>query len=524
METAGSATGTERKNAMNINPKWGAWATPPKPFAKEDFAETYQTEVLVIGAGISGLSCACSAAESGCKVTVIEKLGSYHGYAASVGVVNSSYMREQGYENDPDELIREWLKRSANRCDERLVHLFAYNCAEAMDWAMEMAGKPEYGGYNVSILQAAYRGESYKEIPCAHVFTRKPENGGKRGLFGVTVLMEPMYQECLKRDTQFLFNTTMLQLIKEDGRVVGAAAQTADGKLIAVYASKGVLVSTGGIEWNDEMCEDLCPVANKTAAKVNAPKGMSVGEGHRAALWAGAAFEDAPFPIMSHPQAYDHPTYCFLFVTPKGKRYMNEDNYLQARSLGIIRTGYEWCWSIFDSDLTEKVKATLPYGGGLFWNEGSNPEMSRIHLEAGLRTGNTVQADTPRELAEKMGIDPDAFEETFNNYNAFCEKGHDDEFGKRKEMLIPLDKPPYYGRKIGAATLCVVGGVKVDEQFRALDEHNEPVPGLYVLGNTMAGRYGVDYPFIMPGNSTGSGMTYGYLLGRAFGNPEFKPR
>ena len=55
-----------------------------------------------------------------------------------------------------------------------------------------------------------------------------------------------------------------------------------------------------------------------------------------------------------------------------------------------------------------------------------------------------------------------------------------------------------------------------------LDENNDPVPGLYVLGNTMAGRYGVDYPMLMPGNSTGSGMTYGYLLGRYFGEGEGK--
>ena len=98
-----------------------------------------------------------------------------------------------------------------------------------------------------------------------------------------------------------------------------------------------------------------------------------------------------------------------------------------------------------------------------------------------------------------------------------CRKGHDDEFGKRRELLMPLDKPPFIARKIGAALLSVVGGVKVDEKFRALDEHNDPVPGLYVLGNTMAGRYGVDYPMLLPGNSTGSGLTYGYLLGRAFG-------
>ena len=508
----------------NINPRWGSWATPPKPYEPSDFEETYETEVLVVGAGICGMATAYSAAESGCQVKVIEKFGSYHGFAHNVGVVNSRFMRSLGIVNDPDKIAREWIKRCGNRCDERLVRLYVDYSEEAMDWAMDLAMKPEYGGVQVNLQGAAYKGETYNEIYSAHVFYNGPvARSGKFG--GLNELIEPMYRESLKLGTEYFFNTSLEQLIKKDGRVIGAAARTKEGKLIAVYASRGVLLSTGGIGGNEEMCEDLCPIANRVAVRANVPKGVDMGEGHRAALWAGAAFEDAPFPTMMHPQAIRHSNYCFLFVTPKGKRFMNEDNYLQGRSLGIVKTGYKWCWTIFDSAWATKVPETLKYGGGIYWGESFNyvggKEFDEVDvgkkIQASLKNGNSVQADTPRELAEKMGVDPDVFEETFNNYNEYCRKGHDDEFGKRPELLIPLDKPPFIARKFGAALLSVCGGVKVDEKFRALDENNDVVPGLYVLGNTMAGRYGVDYPMLVPGNSTGSGLTYGYLLGRNLG-------
>ena len=45
----------------NIDPRWGSWALPPKPFEPEEFEEVQHTQVLVIGAGIAGLSCAYSA-------------------------------------------------------------------------------------------------------------------------------------------------------------------------------------------------------------------------------------------------------------------------------------------------------------------------------------------------------------------------------------------------------------------------------------------------------------------------------
>lgn len=135
-------------------------------------------------------------------------------------------------------------------------------------------------------------------------------------------------------------------------------------------------------------------------------------------------------------------------------------------------------------------------------------------MEWGMKIGCTVMADTPEELAEKMGVDVEGFVKTLNDYNRMCAEGKDTQFGKRPELLIPLDEPPYIARKYGTALLSVVGGVKVDTEMRVLNEEREPIAGLYAIGNTAGGRYGIDYPMIIPGNSHGSALTFGYLLGR----------
>ena len=505
----------------NRNPRWGSWADAPMPFSPDEFTETLHTEVLVIGAGIAGISCAYSAAQCGSQVIVLEKSGTFTGRGPNIGVPNSALMKKHGIVNDIDELTREWIKRCGNRCDERLVRLYMERSEEAIDWLLELLARPEYD-VGVDIQGCRYLGESYYEINSHIVFKGPSFLNSTSG--GLRVALEPMYQEAVKLGARFLFHTPMLQLIKEDGRVVGAAAKTADGRLIAVRASKGVVLATGGIDGNDEMCEDLCPVANKVAQKIGGPKGGNLGDGHRAALWAGAAFDEDTFPTVMHPQAIRHASYCFLFVKPDGKRFMNEDNYLQAKSLGIIKAGLKYAWTVFDSDWPTKIPATLSYGGGLYWGEDHgyndppfNPDFVAARIQWGLDAGYTVMADTPEELAEKMGVDPVGFAETLKHYNEMCAKGHDDEFGKRKELLIPLDKPPYIARKFGPALLAVVGGVKVNLQMQVLDGSCAPIPGLYAIGNTAGGRYGVDYPMLIPGNSHGSALTFGYLLGRQFG-------
>ena len=117
------------------------------------------------------------------------------------------------------------------------------------------------------------------------------------------------------------------------------------------------------------------------------------------------------------------------------------------------------------------------------------------------------------ELAEKMGVPTEAFAETVGRYNDSVAAGKDEEFGKRRELLIGVDKAPYYALKFGPAVLAIVGGLKVDSRMNVLDENGERVNGLYAIGNAAGGRYGVDYPMLIPGNSHGTALTFGYLLG-----------
>ena len=266
------------------------------------------------------------------------------------------------------------------------------------------------------------------------------------------------------------------------------------------------------------MCADLAPQALR-CPRIYTPVGQNSGDGHRLGLWAGGAFEEEPFPLMLHPQAHFFSNLFFLFVDGKGRRFMNEDNYIQGKCNALLSRGIPCAWSVMDSAWAEKIPASLPYGGGIFWDIDHGPgedfpvEKFAGMLERGIKAGTVVKADSFGALAEEMGVPADTFTATAKRYNAMAEAGEDKDFGKRPELLMPLDTPPYYGLKFGPAVLTVVGGLKVDGRMNVLDAEGECIPGLFAIGNAAGGRYGVDYPMVVPGNSHGTALTFGYLLG-----------
>ncbi len=505
----------------NINPKWGAWATPMDPVPEKDILTTEEADVIVIGAGIAGVTCALRAAQCSASVIVLEKSASWSARGGNIGVANSSFMKENGYENDPEYIAREWIKRCANRCDERIVWHYLKNGGRAMDWLVDIVTKPEYGARPV-LQGCIYKGDTYVEVVGSHRFFDGPM--AKRGArAGAADAVYAMYTEAEKLGVRFLFKTPGEQLVKKDGCVEGVVAKDDEGYRY-FKARRGVVLATGDIGGNDDMCEDLAPIANRCSAKIYSPRGGNTGDGHRMGLWAGGTFEDAPFAAVLHPQAFHFGNYCFLFVRPDGTRFMNEDNYVQGKSVAIIRERVPYAWSIIDSDWAEKIPETLQYGGGLFWGQDCvagekpfEPDTEAMLLEWGQKRGVIVKADTPEELASKMDVPAARFAATFRRYNELAAAGQDADFGKRRELLMPLDRSPYYALKFGPALLAVVGGLRVDTGMRVLDENSEPVSGLYAIGNAAGGRYGVDYPILIAGNSHGTALTFGFVLGESLG-------
>ena len=506
---------------MNPRSTWGAWADPPMPVPKEKYKEHLTADIVVIGAGMAGVSCALRAAEKGADVLALEKSASWSGRGGNIGVANSSFLKEQGSENDLESIAREWVKRCHNRCDEQIVWRYLKNGGRAMDWLMNILTKPEYNA-RPALQGCMYRGETYYETPGSHRFFDGPM-ARKGARAGGADAVYAMYNEAVKHGVRFLLRTPAEQLVKKDGRVTGVVARDGEGYLYA-ESLHGVVLATGDIGGNDDMCADLCPPANRCAAKIYTPRGGNTGDGHRMGFWAGGTFEETPFPTIMHPQAFHFANYCFLFVKPDGTRFMNEDSYVQGKTTALLKERLSYAWSIVDSGWRTKIPETLKYGGGLFWGQDFAPGECQFNVEAeeklfqtGMDRGVVVKGDTPELLAKKMGVSPEVFSETLLRYNNLATQGRDSDFGKRRELMIPLDQPPYYGLKFGPALLAVVGGLRVDTRMRVLGEDNVPIQGLYAIGNTAGGRYGVDYPIIIAGNSHGTALTFGFLLGEELG-------
>ena len=77
-------------------------------------------------------------------------------------------------------------------------------------------------------------------------------------------------------------------------------------------------------------------------------------------------------------------------------------------------------------------------------------------------------------------------------------------------------------RLLVLSVLAVVGGLQVDASCAVLDANRSPIPGLYAVGNTMGGKYGVDYPMVIPGTSHGTALTFGYVLGDVLAGKEIR--
>ena len=513
---------TEEPTVEDGTPKWLGKAPQ---IADDQITETFQTEVLVVGGGTGGLFAACSAAENGAKTLVIDKVTS-GGIRDDLGAINSRYQKEWGTKIDKFDYITEMTKIAAGHIDQRLVRLWCEESGETIDWYGDRLAERgvelwhEAGGDD--------DGDRYIHFATGHSprWTGSDDGAGNV-LDGAKVLTD--YATGL--GVEFMYNTPMVELVKENDRVVGVIAENEAGKYVRINASKGVIICTGGYSLNYDMMEALQP-ENLAIVGRNGSIPGATGDGIKACIWAGAKFDDTHSMMMFDRAALKPDavpgraqtesgesgffwmgSQPFLKVNSRGERFFNESGTYE----GILHAdefNKDHChYTIFDSDWTTYIQEFKTHGCSRMFPFPNNadPNIPYQAVEGNMlpglvENGFVFQCDTIAQLAE--------LEATVARYNELYDKGVDEDFGKEAHRMSAIRTAPFYGAKNTGYILCTMDGIQIDQNMNAVDTNNDPIPGLYVVGNDSGGYFSGTYPNLSTGAACGRTVTFGRRAGR----------
>ena len=523
LSLTGLGMGGVKAHAEEEAPAKHSWEVKPDPIPESEIVKTVDTEILVIGGGYSGCCTAARAAELGAKVILVEKSDTLHGNGVGgTGAVASKVLDAAGLKLDKVDSQKRWVKTCGGRCRESLVAKFHNNSEEAMNWMIDIA---EADGAQALISENHSNDIVHKEDRTYHMFV----GGDTFGEFGMATFAPHLFRKFAEaHGAEFVYNSPAEQLVQdESGAVIGAVCKTDEG-YVKYNASKGVVLATGDISFDKEMLEYFAPIGLKVMARLNGAVG-DTGDGHRMGMWAGGAVQDGPWPTMMHPQAASFWHGPFLFVDPKGKRFMNEATWVQGKCVGLVTQAKSpYAFSIFDSNYPEYVLQSLPVGGGMFWDNfrflGStfedSVETTKNTIENGVENDpkNYFKADTLEELAEKLEVPVDTFLATVERYNELVDGGEDLDFYKDTVFMTPIKEGPFYATRVGAGLLAVVGGLHIDDNNQVMTAEDEVIPGLFAVGNVSGDMYAQDYPINFMGNSHGRCLVGGYCVGTYLAN------
>jgi succinate dehydrogenase/fumarate reductase flavoprotein subunit len=500
-----------------------------------------ECDVCVVGLGLAGICALRAAAEEGASTIGIEKSMDLGFRSGEFGTFGSERVHKELGIPQPEtqEAVNELMKVMGNRPNALLLNYWIRQSGADLDWYIETVDyellpndhATPSGNKEMYILPERFpinenydwRAENYPCFPgMVHLL---PDHGpAMRGSLAVAQ----------DKGSQVFFNTKGEQLIKDGERVIGVYATNDAGAIIRINARKGVVLSTGDISSDREMLEYYCPQAMKFASffstidRSGTP--VNTGDGHKMALWAGAAMEDGPYAPMTHSLGSNSVGIDpFLMVNTNGVRFANEDVGAQELQNQIKRQPGMNTWQIFDARWPEQLDVMPQCFGGVthFIPEDQYAEYEHIvnHFAGGyaspsyfrgeIDAGTIVEAASIDELAKKINVPAEALAQTIARYNELAAKGKDEDFCKVSTRLFPVETAPFYAVNFGdSGILVLIGGIDCDEKLRALDAEKKVIPGLYVAGNTQGGRFLVDYPVTVAGASHSMALAFGRLAGQ----------
>ncbi len=499
----------------------------PDNIPSSQITKTEDVDVLVIGCGFAGAVASTAAAQEGKKVLCIDKGSSYSARGGHITAYGSKIVKqyaEQGYFKEADyaKVVRRLIEWASGRVKEPLHWQFARKSGACMDWLCDIL---EPSGLHATMWNGYYKGPDYTEVPITHFFYNDTTDfvyldGVSRGL-GMDVVIPAVIDVGTAAGVEYRYETPCARLLRDDGGPCTGAIVGAEGDYTQINAD-GVVIASGDYLDDTEMRQYYAPFTFNADSRLYIPSGISTGDLHKQVMWIGGAMQEswphcATIHLESGAQSYN-----FLHVNANGERFMNEDVNTQSKSCCKSFQPDRKAFTIYDADSLQSFAQACNdgYAGGISSDQqyrrmGAEFDMDvELKLrEAKIEQGLLFQADTLDELAKKAGIPVDNLKATVKRYNELVAMGRDEDFGKRPEIMWPIDTPPFFAGQLVSTLLSASGGLRQDTSCRILDEDNNSIENLYVAGAAGGEYFSNDYPTICPGTNHGRCLTFGRIAG-----------
>jgi succinate dehydrogenase/fumarate reductase flavoprotein subunit len=519
----------------DLKRKW-AFEIAPDPIPDDQIVETVDADLVVVGAGTSGLLTAISALEHGVQnVVIVSASQAPVSRGGSNNTVYSKYMAERGLAKIPAYYYQKEIAEQYNNVNQTLWYKYYNNSEEAMNYLIDlMTGKGYYVGMEISANIP--EDDLYFQPFSSHAFL----DGGEFSTPGTAqpLLVRTVAEEFEAKGGKIFYNTKAEQLIRDGnntGRVSAVVAKRLADDTYAKYtATKAVVLATGDFSKDRDMmykyAPDFAPVLEEQGA-FDTPTdydkgldpfipGLMAGDGQKMGLWIGAAWQkNVPNTLMGStisagPAGTYAQNFPGLIVDRNGKRFFNEFASARLAGKSMWHTDGSQVFAIWD-----KNYAAYPGMWHETWDSLSAetaPDAVLAGWDQGVESGFYFKADTLDDLIGQLGLPADATKATIERYNQICADGVDTDFYKRKEGLNAIVDGPFYGSKSGGRDfLTILGGLRTNSDLQVCDEGDTPIPGLYNVGTMIGDFFGGVYTFQIQGANYGAAcVTLGYVTGK----------
>ncbi len=356
-----------------------------------------------------------------------------------------------------------------------------------------------------------------------------PENGRFRWHHGSSFihskdggagLVEMWHRILQNKGIEIRFETAAARLLTDEkGRVYGVVAQNSEG-LTEIHC-KGVVLGCGGFSANPAMRAqflgngwDLGKVRGsrydtgdgiQMALEIGAQPFGHWGGSHATPIDADAGEYEAGFldPANRRYRTHRYGWTLGIMVNADGRRFVDEGEDFHAYTYAktgaeIVKQPGGIAYQLFDAKVKEAIDRYL--------YDGATP----------------VAANSLRELAERLEINPNVLAQTVEQFNeaVMNERPFDEVIrdGKGTKGIYPpksnwaqrIDTAPYVAYAVTGGLTFTYGGLKINARCQVLNRLDRPISGLYAAGELTGGFFYYNYP-------SGSGLMRGAVTGRTAG-------